>query len=298
MGIEFTHSESSTLYGLLADSTTDIILKTDRQGFIRHASPAIARLGLLPPDMLIWPHILDLVDPSSAPKIRSSHDAAIDGRKVSDWIELCAVTHDGGERSFAAQMRSLADDRGRIYGTLTVMRCIEEMRTLEERLFEAEMTDQLTGLTNRRAFTAMLQHLVNDQAGGCLAVFDIDHFRTMNMRYGQSAGDRVLVAFADFLKELTCTDDILSRIGGESFGILLPDANLGQAEQLCQHIIKTLAGLGETDAPTSLSLTASAGLASIGNSLDATIKSAELAVLHAKARGRNCLAIANGQWLS
>ena len=296
MGIEFTQQETSVLYGLIAESTTDIILKTDRDGFIRHATQGTERLGLLPPDMLIWPHILDLVDPSSASAMRAAHEAAIHGREIGDRIELNAVMLDGGERSFAVQVRSLADDRGRIYGALTVMRCIEEMRDLEKRLFEAEMTDSLTGLTNRRAFTAMLQHLVDDEAGGCMAVFDIDNFRAVNMRYGQSVGDRLLIAFADFLRELTRTQDILSRVGGESFGILFPEADLTEAEELCRAIVETLAELGHVNAPRGLSLTTSAGLARIGHSLDHTIKSAELAVFFAKARGRNCLALANDRW--
>lgn len=296
MGIEFTPQESSILYGLLAESTSDIIIKTDREGFIRHASPAIEQLGIKLPDLLVWPHILDLVGEPFAPLVGSAHEEAILGRKVGEWIEFSAITQDHRERWFALQIRSLSDDRGRIYGALSVMRCIEETRTLEEKLFAAELTDPLTGLTNRQAFMAMLQHLVDRQEGGSLALFDIDYFRAINMRHGQLAGDRILTAFADFLRNMTRSDDIISRIGGESFGILLPVARPDHAETICRRIISTLAELGHPAGPDRLPVTASAGVARIGPTLDATIKAAELAVFFAKARGGNGLEMAGRLW--
>ena len=290
MGIEFTAQESSVLYRLLAEHTSDIILKTDRAGFIRHASPSIAQLGLLP-DMLIWPQLFDIVDRVSAPLIRAAHKAALTGREAGDWIEFAAANGECGPKCFAIRMRSLADARGRPYGVLSVLRSIEEKRSLEEQLFNAEMTDPLTGLTNRKAFLAMLGHLIGRRQGGCFALFDIDHFRAFNMRYGQLTGDRLLIAFADFLRNLARSRDILSRVGGESFGILLPESGLEEARAACSRIIETLAELGRASGPDEFPITASAGLVPIGRTLDATLRNAELAVFFAKARGRNCLEV-------
>ena len=289
MGYEFTSQESSILYGLLAEGTTDIILKTDRGGFIRHASPAIAQLGLAPPEMLIWPHILDLVDESFAAAVRAAHDDALRGRAPPRWIEFRSATGNGRERWFAIRMRSLVDDRGRVYGALGVIRSIEETRSLKERLFAAELTDPLTGLTNRRAFISMLQYLVDCRATGWLALFEIDYFKAINMRYGLSAGDQVLVAFADFLKSLTDANSIISRVGSQRFGVLLPEATPDRVEALCEEVVFTLAELGYAERAGSLPITASAGVTGIGPSLDATMRSAELALFSARARGRNCI---------
>ena len=277
---------------LLAESTTDIILKTDCDGFIRHASTAIEQLGILLPDMLIWPHILDLVDDAFAPAVRAAHQATIDGRQPSRWIEFSSSANDGGKKWFAIRMRSLFDDHGKIYGALSVMRNIEETRELKDKLFAAELTDPLTGLTNRRAFISMLQYLVDYHVKGWLALFDIDYFKAINMRYGLSTGDRVLVAFADFLKSLTDADNIISRVGAQRFGILLPQATPEQAEAFCEEIVLTLAELGNTESPARLPITASAGLVQIGGSVDATIKAAETALFFAKAKGPNCVEMA------
>src|SRR5262245_52050042 len=116
MKLQFTLGESSALYGLLAENTADIILKTDREGFVVHASPAIAQLGVTPPSMLIWPHLLDLIDPSYRPAIAAEHAAVISGRQAGCWVEFRAFSADGSERWFEAQMRCLRDDAGAIYG--------------------------------------------------------------------------------------------------------------------------------------------------------------------------------------
>jgi diguanylate cyclase (GGDEF)-like protein/PAS domain S-box-containing protein len=295
MGIEFTALETAALYGLLAESGSDVILKTDREGYVRHASPGIEELGFALPDMLIGPHILDLVDTAFAAEITAAMEAAMRGEPRPDWIDFSARTRCGKKRWFAMRVRSLATDAGRIYGTLCVMRGIGHVRALEDRLFAAELTDGLTGLTNRAAFIAMLDHLVETRAGGCLALLDIDRFRAINLRYGQSAGDQVLVALAELLRELTMPEDILSRIDGESYAILLPGTTLEQAEARCRHIVETIAEVGQAAGGDRLPVTASAGVAAIGATLDGTLKTVETAVMLAKAKGRNCVERAEGR---
>ncbi len=289
MGVEFTQRERSALFRLLADNSQDIILKTDRDGFIVHASPAFGQLGILLPNMLIGPHILDLVHPAWAEPIRAAHRSAIDGQRKGEWIEFQAITHDRREMWFEIQLRCLENNRGEIYGTLGIMRSTDDKRILEEQLFAAVMTDPLTSLTNRRAFIAMLRHLVDEQAEGSLAFFEIDHLKAINMKFGHSAGDEVLVVFADFLRGLIRSQDIVSRVGGSRLGVLLPDAAPDQAESICQRIMATLSELCLPVADNGLSITASAGVARIAGSLDDTIKRAEMALFFARTSGRNRL---------
>ena len=163
------------------------------------------------------------------------------------------------------------------------------MRSLEEQLFTVAMTDPLTGLANRKAFIAMLQHLLDDRIDGCLAVFDIDYLRAINMRYGQFVGDDVLIVFSDLVRSMTRSTDIISRIGGESLGILLPGTTPSHAKAICQHIIDTLSEISRTTGQDNIPITASAGIARIGVSVDNTIKRSELALFMAKAKGRNRL---------
>jgi diguanylate cyclase (GGDEF)-like protein len=155
------------------------------------------------------------------------------------------------------------------------------------------MTDPLTGLTNRRAFIAMLQHLVDERIEGCLALFAIDHLKAINMKYGQAMGDEVLVAFSDVLRSLVRSQDTISRIGGESLAVLLPQAAPKQAQAVCQRVIATLSEIRKKAGSSGFTTTASAGVARIGESLDDTLKRAEMALFFAKATGRNRLEMAS-----
>ncbi|WP_235829427.1 GGDEF domain-containing protein [Croceicoccus estronivorus] len=292
--MNFTPQESSALYGLLAESTTDIILKTDLEGYILHASPGMAKLGFPMPDMLIGPHVLDLIHPNSVEAVKAEHDAAVHGTGTPKWIEVSVMTADRRKRWFEMQIRCLTDSQDHIYGALTIMRSIDERRKLEDRLFVAELTDPLTGLTNRKAFIAMLQHLVDEEIGGCLALFDVDYFQAINMQYGQTVGDKVLVVFSDLLRTMTREEDIISRIGGECLGVLLPGVTPEDAEAICQRIVSTLSELRKDAGGGNFPITASAGVSRINDSLDDTMRRAELALFLAKAKGRNRLEMESG----
>lgn len=291
MGVSFTPEEGSVLYGLLAETATDIILKTDRDGNLLHGLPTMSRLGLLPPASAAARHLRDLVDPDQVDAVLDAHRAALTGRRAGDSVEFAGRAGAGRRRWFSIQTRCLVDAEDCIYGGISIVRSLEERRSYEDRLFAAVMTDPLTGLTNRGAFVAMLDHLAgasgDDAESGCVAMFDIDHFRGINLRFGHSAGDEVLVAFADLLRALTRGADIISRIGGESFGVLLPRTALDEAEDIARDVVNTLAQSSAGASPDGLTITVSAGVAVIGPTLDDSIRRAELALAVAKARGRN-----------
>ncbi|MFM5884410.1 MAG: GGDEF domain-containing protein [Novosphingobium sp.] len=281
MHVDFTLLERSALYGLLADNSDDIIFKCDARGFIVSATPALAGLGVNLPTMLFGPHLRDLVAGFHADAIMVEHRAALNGRAAGLWLEFPAMA--GGW--FQIRMGRLCDRAGRAYGVLCVMRSVTERKALEDRLFTAELTDPLTRLTNRVAFTAMLDYLIESDVEGCLALFDLDHFMTLNMHYGHSAGDELLRGFADLLGNMTRTDDILSRLGGERFAVLMPQIDPDSAREVCEPVIETLAALGH--GALDCALTASCGLTPIGRSTDNTVKRAELALFLAKAMGRS-----------
>jgi hypothetical protein len=90
MAVELTFAEGRALYGLLAETTNDIVVKTDRMGFLVHASPAIERLGFALPQMLFGPHISELAMPGYADALRAELDGVIAGRRTGRWVEFPA----------------------------------------------------------------------------------------------------------------------------------------------------------------------------------------------------------------
>lgn len=289
MEMVFTPQDGVALYGLLADNSNDIIIiKTDCHGFVCSASPAMARVGLPQSAQLFGRHLTDIVQPRHAPAIRLRHANAVAGRFDESWEEF-AVPVESGERWFEIRMRGVSGERGAISGVLSLMRNIDDRKNVERQLFVATMTDQLTGLTNRRAFTTMLEHMLADRTGGCIAIFDLDHFKAINLRYGQSLGDEVLVAFAGYVRGALRETDIISRIGGESIGVLLPAASPADAEVICRRIVAGIGDLAKGCGADGIPITASAGVARIAGSVDDTLRRAELALTLAKAKGRNRL---------
>lgn len=287
MRAEFTTRDHLAAYGLLADHSTNIILKTDRSGFVLAASPALEQLGLTLPAMLIGPHVRDLVHPDYRDLIEDEHRFAIAGQGSAGWLELRAAHKGRRGQWFEFQVRPMSDQRGRNDGALVVMRCIAARKSLEERLFAAEFTDPLTRLTNRIAFVAMLDHLVSGPHQAALALFDIDHFMRLNMRFGQHAGDDLLVAFAGLLRAMTRSDDIISRVSGERFGVIMPGLLPEAAAAACAPIVETFAEAGRAALGAKFAVSTSVGIAGIALSADNTVKHAELALFLAKAKGRS-----------
>lgn len=285
MGADFTLREGCALFGILSDNPTDIIVKTDRDGFIVHATPAIARLGYRIRGMLFGPRLLDLVPPSHARPVAQALDHALRGGRLREWVEFPARDAHGAQRWYAIRSRALVDGSGEVYGALSILRDIADRRALEEELFAAALTDPLTGLTNRLAFASMLRHMVEQHMDGCLALFDIDYFRALNMDHGRRTGDRVLSLFAELLRTLMRQSDIISRIGSSRFAVLLPGAAPCEAEQACRRITQALEEVRAAAGRDALTFTASAGIARVGTSFDKAMDRAELALFLARTKG-------------
>jgi diguanylate cyclase (GGDEF)-like protein len=124
-------------------------------------------------------------------------------------------------------------------------------------------------------------------------IADIDHFKTVNDRFGHDAGDKVLRSVADVCRSTKRESDIVARIGGEEFALLLPETNeaadLLAAERLLGHIQKCRPIIG----PESLAVTVSIGIASATPSVSgiaALLKRADDALYEAKHSGRNRVA--------
>ena len=285
---DFAIGESQGLYRLLAENMTDIVIKTDREGYVIYASPSVERMGGLHPTDLLGRHVGELVHPSYAASFMATHDAVVEDGEDSPWSEYLGLSQGGEESWFDTKMRCILDADGRVSGVVTILRSIEERKALEQQLFAATLTDPLTNLTNRRAFNSMLQYHIEVPIDGCMALFDIDDFRMINRQHGQEAGDKVLTTVAKLLRTLLRKDDIISRIGGERFAVLLSRAGPDQAEVLCQRVVTTLSDMSEhgLGGPR---ITVSAGVARIEGTLDETMKRADSAVVVAKAKGRNRL---------
>ncbi|MBI5090497.1 MAG: GGDEF domain-containing protein [Actinobacteria bacterium] len=157
-----------------------------------------------------------------------------------------------------------------------VRRAHAELQTALDSLERANVTDDLTGLGNRRQANQMLDELAD---GDALAIFDLDHFKRVNDLHGHQYGDGVLNEFGQFLAAQVRDHDTVARYGGEEFIMVLR-----QAEHSATEIVERLLEQWRTTAP---SVTLSVGIAVHRGSWSDTFSRADRALYEAKRSGRD-----------
>jgi diguanylate cyclase (GGDEF)-like protein/putative nucleotidyltransferase with HDIG domain len=159
---------------------------------------------------------------------------------------------------------------------------------LEAQLADRARVDDRTGLLTLDAFrgdaSAILTHAASAEQPASLALVDIDHFRSLNARRGQAAGDAALRAVAMRLKALTRASDVLGRTGADEVAVLMPGATLAGARLCCERLITGLEG---ADIPDAGFITVSAGVATYraGTTIEGLVGAAAHGLDRARADG-------------
>jgi diguanylate cyclase (GGDEF)-like protein/PAS domain S-box-containing protein len=188
------------------------------------------------------------------------------------------------------------DGRGRILYVVSQVQDVSERRELAQRLEYLIDHDFLTGLANRRRFEQELsreaERVARYGAPGAVLVIDLDNFKEVNDAFGHMAGDDLLKGVAGAVKHRIRQTDLLARIGGDEFGVLLPQADADQAQIAADGIVKALGRHVAVLGDQSIRVTASVGLAMFDH-LSATevLACADVAMYEAKQAGRNRFAL-------
>ena len=154
--------------------------------------------------------------------------------------------------------------------------------------------DPLTGVFNRRTMTELAnQAIAASKRQGrplSLLILDIDHFKRINDQFGHEAGDLALCRFVELLEEAIRGADVIARIGGEEFVIILPDANEAAAIALAERVLERLRDSGFMISGWPVPLQASIGVGTLGpaiSDLETLLREADRAMYEAKHSGRN-----------
>lgn|GEM_PF-247386 len=169
----------------------------------------------------------------------------------------------------------------------------EERQAMEQRLKSLAMTDPLTNIPNRRAFFEQMEVFHQRNRHYVVALLDIDHFKRINDTYGHPSGDAVIREVAGEIRRTLRTDDVVGRVGGEEFALLLTSDTLEGGEQLLQKLRQALANRTISTEGHMIELTVSIGAylveASSLEGLDGKrcLARADKALYRAKNSGRN-----------
>jgi two-component system cell cycle response regulator len=175
-------------------------------------------------------------------------------------------------------------------------RYADRLRTNLQSSIEMAVIDPLTGLNNRRYFTSHMTSLLG-QVGVrrrdlALLILDIDHFKAINDTYGHDAGDEVLVEFANRLRRWVRGIDLVCRLGGEEFVIVMPETDVALGRRIAERLRESIGGEPFTVAGGRhrLTVTVSIGMTALresDGSPEALLKRADEALYRAKREGRD-----------
>jgi diguanylate cyclase (GGDEF)-like protein len=161
-------------------------------------------------------------------------------------------------------------------------------------------TDSMTELHNRRHFATLgdaeWQRFQRYQRPLSLLVFDIDHFKFINDKLGHDAGDRAIVHLAELARADKRPTDVLARIGGDEFVMLLPETDVPQASVVAERLRQKVAESPTGEPGAEMKMTISIGVAAATLSMpgiQALLKQADDALYRAKFLGRNKVSLAN-----
>ncbi len=268
------------------------VMITDRDGCVEYVNPKFSKVtGFAEADILGKnPRVLRSEE-TRADVYKSMWDAMSHGRP---WRGLMMNRRLDGTSFWCTEtIHPMTGEDGR---TTHYVAFIDELDGQAGRAIkETAMTDQLTGLPNRAAFLERLLHVPagseGEAAAATLAVFmiDLDHFQTLNDALGMEVGDQILRAVASRLAEIVGPDDLLARIGGDEFAMLMTnfqgrEAVRGRGVAILDHLSRPFSVGGE-----SVALTATMGVSVFPEdapSAAALLRDADLALYRARETGR------------
>ena len=268
------------------ESMADSVLVVDTHQRIVDINPAAEITLDLSRDDALGHYVDEFLQdqPQLLKDLRKSHSVQSDIRISADEKNL----------TFDARISTLTGKKGRILGRLLVLRDITKRKRLETDLHRLATTDELTGVLNRRCFfdrgVVELKRANRHNRPFCVLMMDLDHFKMVNDTHGHQVGDQVLKVFARTMAANLRAGDLLGRMGGEEFAVIMNEISGKSALDTAGRLCRAAAGARVPVSGGFTGCTVSIGMAWCRpdeKDLERVIKRADRALYRAKAKGRN-----------
>jgi diguanylate cyclase (GGDEF)-like protein/PAS domain S-box-containing protein len=280
----------------LAESAYDGIIMIDTLGKVSFWNEAAEQMFGYGEDEALGRNIHDLVTPpglrDKAGKGVARFAATGEGEVVDNITEVEAARKDG--TLFPVEISVSGFRLGGQWYAVGTVRDITERKATERKLRELATTDGLTSLNNRRRFMELAEQELarSKRYPHSLSMFmmDIDHFKRVNDTYGHDVGDEVLRALSITATRALRDADILGRLGGEEFGVLLPETGADAALEVAERLRLSVEKTPISTSAGGLNITISIGVSVMDpekDTVETLLKKADVALYNAKENGRN-----------
>ncbi|MCQ3939220.1 MAG: hypothetical protein DPW18_19560 [Chloroflexi bacterium] len=303
------------------ENVNDVIIGTDENFFITYWNPAAERIFGWKSGEVIGKSAMDILQTKFSEG--GLEDSIREVKETGTWKgEVTQFTRDNRPIPIDANIMTLRNAMGKITGFVSANRDITKRKEVEAILLQAKeaieasnlelrkalsreqllaRTDSLTGIFNRRHFFSLAEHefsvIERYRMQASVVIFDIDHFKQVNDRWGHHVGDDVLRHVSNIAHVQVRAADILARYGGEEFIVFLPNSSADEAAHVAERIRRNVMSYRIDPEHTQAYITVSMGIAertAETTSLDHLIRHADRALYDAKEAGRNCVRIYKG----
>lgn len=277
---------------IVFDTMSDGVVVLDRRGSVIDINPAAMKMCRCE-GRVIGRHVRDASPSELAAAVEEMLDTGASLREVS------VVSADAADtRVYELGLSRLIDHTGAQGGAIFTLREVTDRARLYQQVRRLSMLEDLTGVFNRRSFLEAGEReldLIRRGAASALGVLliDLDDFKSINDNYGHAAGDAVLQAVANGARGAIRSVDILGRIGGDEFAVILPNTGDHEAHRAADRLRQAIAGLSVTRDARSIPVTASVGIATTERAgpdlptMDQLLNNADAAMYRAKRAGKN-----------
>jgi diguanylate cyclase (GGDEF)-like protein len=184
---------------------------------------------------------------------------------ASDGTDVKLRALDNGLDDFLTKSSSDSEILAKLRSAARRIEMERKLHLANEELQTLALTDELTGIANRRALFRAAEEMLGSGKMMSVALFDLDRFKQINDTYGHLVGDRILADVAACLKEHTRVGDVIARYGGDEFVLLLPDTTAQVARQITDRIRSRIADLRWDIGAQQITVGVGTGLATAGS---------------------------------
>jgi len=289
--------EQNEKYRLIAENTTDLISLIEVDGTFQYASPSFEAILNYDLSSIRHLNLFEMIHPDDQAMVNKEIRIFCKRKKTVRHIEIRIRDNKGDyidiEASFSVIDQSSFSKNDLI---LVVMRDIGFRKIFEQKIYHLAFHDSLTNLPNRRSFMNELNREILDRKHRASSTkmsvlfIDLDNFKSINDQWGHDVGDQVLIEAARNIKDAIRPSDLVGRVGGDEFIVLLRD--IKDEEDLKKYVSRILT---KFNSPISISgqeyiMTCSIGVATYPNDGDTSrelIKNADDALYNVKSKGKN-----------